>query len=180
MSIARLRDLAHYICWKCDDPAKLGSTKLNKVLWLSDLLSYRLRGRAITGAEYTKRQFGPVPRMIMIARSELVSSGKIFERQDQIAGFQGVHFIALEKPDLSDFLQEEIEIVDSVISEICENHTATSISHFSHDLIWRAAKMGEVIPQFAWLASTPGELGEEDYNWADSVIDRIEGRATLS
>ena len=37
----KFKNLVHYICWKCSgDPTVLGSVKLNKALWLSDLVSY--------------------------------------------------------------------------------------------------------------------------------------------
>ena len=87
----------------------------------------------------------------------------------------GIHFAALEKPDTSVFSPKDLEIVDSVIAEICEKHTATSISELSHDAVWAAARMGEVIPMYAWLAGTPGELTEDDYSWANAKIEEREG-----
>jgi len=175
MSNLKLKQLTHYVVWKCEDPAKLGATKLNKVLWLSDLLAYKVNGTSITGTEYVKRQFGPVPRSILVARRELVAEKKLHERTDVIAGMTGMHFTALERPDTSVFSPKELEIVDSVLSEICENHTATSISEYSHDAVWGAAKMGEVIPMFAWLAGAPAELSDDDFVWADTIIADIEG-----
>ena len=38
----------------------LGSIKLNKVLWFSDITAYLHLGEPITGETYLKRQFGPV------------------------------------------------------------------------------------------------------------------------
>jgi hypothetical protein len=177
MTLEKLRELTHYVCWKCDDPSNLGATKLNKVLWLSDIMSYRLHGEPITGATYVKRQFGPVPKMMLTVRRDLVSSGAVYERIDAIGGLEGVHFIALSKPKTEMFSPREMEIVDAVIDDICNNHTAASISAFSHDVVWHAARIGEEIPYFAWLASTPGELTAEDFAWADKTIAEIEGYA---
>lgn len=175
MSNIKLKQLAHYVCWKCEDPSKLGATKLNKVLWLSDVLAFKVNGLSITNSEYVKRQFGPVPKQILVVRQELVAEKKIHERHDDIGGMTGVHFTALQRPDTSLFSLKELEIVNSVLDEICEKHTATSISEFSHDAVWAAARMGESIPMFAWLAGTPGELSDDDFVWADSQIAVIEG-----
>jgi hypothetical protein len=58
----RLPDLLHYVIWR-SDPAQLGATKLYKICWYSDLESYRLKGKAISGATHYKRlQHGPVPK----------------------------------------------------------------------------------------------------------------------
>ena len=175
MSTLKLKQLTHYVCWKCEDPSKLGATKLNKVLWLADVLAYKISGVSITGSSYVKQQFGPVPRSILAVRRELIAEKKIHERKDIIAGLLGVHFTALQKPDTSMFSPQELEIVDSVLSEICDKHTATSISEYSHDVVWQAARIGEEIPMFAWLAGASGELSPEDFAWADSVIESKEG-----
>lgn len=36
----KFKALVHYICWKVEDPRQLGATKLNKILWFSDVLTY--------------------------------------------------------------------------------------------------------------------------------------------
>ena len=58
----RLLCVTHYVIKRCD-PAKLGATKLNKVLWFADVIYYRRHGRTITASDnYVKQQFGPVQR----------------------------------------------------------------------------------------------------------------------
>lgn len=36
----KFKALVHYICWKVEDPRQLGATKLNNILWFSDVLTY--------------------------------------------------------------------------------------------------------------------------------------------
>ena len=55
----------HYIIASCDDPIKLGSIKLNKILFYSDSDMFFNTGKSITNDEYIKRQFGPVPKNIL-------------------------------------------------------------------------------------------------------------------
>jgi hypothetical protein len=45
----RLAGVTHYVIERCE-PAKLGATRLNKILWYSDVLYYRHHGCTITGA----------------------------------------------------------------------------------------------------------------------------------
>lgn len=174
MKESKLDALVHYVCARCDDPNKLGATKLNKVLWYSDVFAFVQEGKSITGTAYVKQQFGPVPKNILSARKRLVDQGAIVER-DALNWYPQKQFIATRPADISMFSSVEISIVDKVVDIICENHTAASISYLSHDFIWEIAEIGEEIPlSAAAFGSNIGELDEDDMAWAHSEIDRIE------
>ena len=167
--------LVHYVCERCDNPSKLGATKLNKVLWYSDVWAFAQDGRSITNAVYVKRQFGPVPKNIRIARYRLQESGAILERDFVNHGLMQVQFISLKPADVSMFTASQISLVDSVLEEICSNHTASSISNLSHDFIWESAQIGEEIPMSAAaFGGNFGEIDEDDIAWAKIEIDRID------
>jgi len=171
----RLDALVHYVCARCENPSRLGATKLNKVLWYSDVFAYAQEGRSITGAVYVKRQFGPVPKNIMGARNRLVASGAMVERKAMVHGYPQVQFIALQPADISGFTANQISLVDSVVEAICSNHTAASISNRSHDFVWESAEIGEEIPMAAAaFGGNVGEIDEDDVAWARKEIDRID------
>ena len=161
----KFKILVLYICSKCD-PKELGSTKLNKVLWYSDMISYLSFQKPITGEVYVKRQFGPVPKHILAIIDKMESEGQIVTRDAVVFGYGKKEYIALEKPDLASFTADEISMVDDLIEIICKGHTAKEISETSHDGIWELAEMGEEIPYHAFLASKIGEIDEEDVKWA--------------
>jgi hypothetical protein len=165
-----LKELTHYVCWKVGDPAKLGATKLNKTLWFSDTIAYRLSGRSITGAAYVKRQFGPVPKRILPVLQELATEGKIAIRQRQHFSYPQREFVALQPAGRAAFSEDDRDIIDQVIAWVCNEHTAVSISELSHDRIWEAAEEGEELPIFAVLGAAEGEITDADKAWADSVI----------
>lgn len=169
----KLHALTHYIISKCENPVHLGATKLNKILWFTDALSFIQTGKSITNADYEKRQFGPVPKNIMTVKSLLKERNYIFEREGTYNGYPQKQFVSLAHPDISEFSAEEISLIDGVIKEICENHTAVSISEKSHDIIWDAAQIGEEIPMYAVLASRQGELSGSDMNWGKSQAMRL-------
>jgi hypothetical protein len=74
------------------------------------------------------------------------------------------------------FTREEISIVDLVIGEVCNEHTAKSISKISHDAIWEMAEIGEDLPFYTVLAEQ-GEITEEDVAWADTKIAELQKAA---
>ena len=171
----KLDSLVHYVCARCENPSKLGATKLNKVLWYSDVFAFAQEGQSITGATYIKRQFGPVPKDILGARRRLEQSGATVERKALHHGYQQVQIIAVKPVDMSEFSASQISLVDTVIEAICSSHTASSISSLSHDIVWESAEIGEEIPMAAAaFGGNRGEIDEDDVVWARNEIDRIE------
>lgn len=166
----KFQNLMLYILGKCEDHRSLGATKLAKILWYADANHYIQHGKSITGAVYEKRQFGPFPKGNMQACKALESSRKIFVQESPSYGDASPEtlFIALEKPQMDSFTAEEISLVD----DICNNHTATSMSDPSHDIIWDAATIGEEIPLRAVWASRIGELTGDDIEWAKQQIEK--------
>jgi hypothetical protein len=63
------------------------------------------------------------------------------------------------------FTPEEKVVVDKMIDFVCDEHTATSISEFSHDHVWKAAREGEEIPYITVFVN-PGKITQEDRDWA--------------
>lgn len=165
---AKFKAMVHYVIWKCADGSKLGATKLNKILWLSDMKYYMLNGRPISGASYTKQQFGTVPKPIMPIREELESEGAIRIWRDR--SFAGSHgkdvFLAKTRPDLSAFTADELSTLDYWIAHVCHEHTAASISEETHDYVWEIAAIGETIPMYAVFATRLREPNDEEIAWA--------------
>ncbi len=62
-------------------------------------------------------------------------------RESDYFGKPKREFISLEPADDSLFSDDELDIVNQVIRVVCGEHTATSISDLSHDVIWEAAEM---------------------------------------
>jgi hypothetical protein len=168
----KFNNLVHYICHQCEDTATLGATKLNKVLWFSDLYSYLMFGKPITGEKYVKRQHGPVPAHILRAIEKLEYDKKIVTRDSKYFGYNKRDYVSIKKPVLSEFNADEISLVGDMIDIICANHTACSISLTSHDKIWELAEIGEEIPYNTVFASHLGEINEEDIAWAQEQLEK--------
>jgi hypothetical protein len=169
----KFKALVHYICWKCQDPTKLGSVKLYKTLWRSDFNSYLELGTPITGSVYVKRQYGPAPYSVLPFIKELEQEGKISTREVEYYGYSKMEFFALQRPEISIFTPEEISLVDGEIQYVIEEHTATSISKESHDEIWEMARIGEEIPYFT-VFSKAAEITDSDVEWAKMKIEELQ------
>lgn len=165
----KFKSLVHYICHMADLD-KLGATKLNKILWYSDIQSYINRGVTITGEAYRKEQWGPVPNDILRALDDLSREGKLIIREKPFHGEMKREYITLADPDIQAFTADEISLVAQITHIICHHHTAKSISKKSHDRIWELAEIGEEIPYHAIYGAPLGEIKQEYIEWAKSAI----------
>jgi Protein of unknown function (DUF4065) len=166
----KFTDLVHYICAKVTDPSLLGAIKLNKVLWFSDTIAFAEIGESITGVQYIKQKFGPVPKPILPVINGLVRDGILRVEEVFYYGHSKRQFVSVREPVTSSFTEKQLQIVDFVIAAITTRHTAASISDLTHDDIWKLAQIGEEIPHKAMFASKLGEITENDIAWAKSRL----------
>lgn len=168
----KFKRLFHYIVWRTNDPAKLGATKLNKILWFSDARAHIMYGKAITGETYIRREHGPVAKHYWDVCKELEVANLITHwKAGLYSHFQDV-FRTNIAPDMTGFTDDEMQIVDHFWRDITEHHTATSISEKSHDYGWEIAKMGEPLPYHAILAERGREPRGDELEWAKEVVKR--------
>jgi hypothetical protein len=165
----KFSEAVHYICSK-SDVDKLGAIKLNKILWFSDTLNFLVEGESITGEDYIKRQFGPVPKHILTVLEELEITGKLCINDKTLYGLTKKEYLSIEQPKLNLLLSHEISIIDDMIDRIGDGHTAHSISELTHDEIWEMADIGEVIPYETVLVATLGEIDETDIEWVNDIL----------
>jgi len=152
----RLKELILYIARKCADDPRFGATKLNKILFYSDFLSYALHGEPITGVAYIKLPKGPAPKPLVPVREEMKEKGDIIIEQRERYGLPQQRIIALRAPDLSKFSAENISLVDDVI-QILWGRSAKAVSDLTHGYRgWKIAADKEEIPYEAVFLSNEG------------------------
>jgi len=177
MASRKFKAMVHYVVASCDDPQRLGATRLNKICWYADTLAYRFNGETITGETYVKRKHGPVPKSILPAIRELESEKKIYVREHHFLPSRKIRlFVLLQEPDVSVFGADEREIINFVVDHVCDKHTAASISELSHNVIWEAANEGEEIPMSATLVAEPAALTLAVSDWANHVVRKASGQ----
>jgi len=169
METDKFKDLVHFIVHECSNhPEQLGSTRLNKVLWYTDVIAYKMNGEAITKETYIKAQGGPVPKHILNTIQKLGKEGKITV-QEPVYKFDPRKYISIVPPAALALSDDEKALAIHVLNAV-RGFSASDISETTHDIIWAAATMGEEIPLFATLAANEGVITEEALSWADDVI----------
>lgn len=126
-------------------PDRLGAVKLHKVLYFLDMIFFAQSGRAVTGAEYRKRPFGPTCVPLLPTLSEMERDGSIRITETDYFGLRKKEFAALVSPDYDRLAPQEIALLDEVIDFVCNRNSARTISELSHQLPWELAEFGGVI-----------------------------------
>lgn len=126
LSLGRLKNVLLYVLEHCSE---VWCTKMNKLLFYVDFLSYRENGMAITGLTYRAFDYGPVPERWDVLYSEFPEI-----RQDLriIGDFEGSVLVSDSKADMTLFSDME----KNVMKTICEKFgrcTSMEISQISHN-----------------------------------------------
>ena len=125
VSTTRLKNLLLYVLGKMGETYQ---TKMNKVLFYIDFLSYRERGMAISGLAYNAIEFGPVPQRwdrVYSAFDEIEEKLRLVQNQECVS------LEATSKADMSGFTEQEMAIIDEVCAKV-KNMTSRAISKMSH------------------------------------------------
>ena len=166
----KLKELILYISERSQDDPHYGGVKLNKLLFFADFYAYARLGKPITGAEYMREKFGPIPKRLIPARDELIAEGALAIQNTQLSrAAVRKRPVSLRSAVLGLFSAEEIAIVEWVIRQL-RRANATRISDHTHTFaLWLAAKDGETIPYEAMFVS--------DSKLTDAEIERGRGLA---
>ena len=124
-STNRLKNLLLYVI---EQMGEVFQTKMNKVLFYIDFLSYREGGMAISGLAYNAIEFGPVPQRwdrVYSAFDEVVPRPRLVRDQESIA------LTASAEADMSCFTEQERAIIDTVCAKM-KGLSAHDISELSH------------------------------------------------
>jgi len=173
----KLRELILYLAEKCQDDPDYGATKLNKLLYMIDAFGYAQLGQPVTGVEYMKQEYGPVPRRLVPVKKAMIADRDAVEVERAARGvaYRQKRLIALRPANLSMFAPEEIAHIDEIV-RACSSATTTQLSALTHTWLgWKMARaIGDPIPYSAiFLSETPpsdyerGRAKEltEKYGW---------------
>lgn len=145
LKVDKFKDILLYILEKCAGKPNIGETLLYKLLYFSDFNYYEIYEEHLTGAEYRKLPFGPVPQKLDSIIKQMIASKMIERFKTEYHGYPQIRYIPLTKPNLKNLKASEKDILDKVIEQYSD-WSASAISEYSHkDMPWLASKDGEVI-----------------------------------
>jgi len=145
LKLDKFKNVLLYILEKCAGKANVGETVLYKLLYFSDFNYYEIYEEHLTGAQYRKLPYGPVPRKIGTVISKMIENNQLKRIKTKFHKYPQTRYIPLIKPDLTILKASEIEVIDRVINQLSDYY-AGAISDYSHkDLPWKATEEGKVI-----------------------------------
>ena len=156
LNLKRFKNVLLYILEQCSGKPNVGETMLYKLLYFSDFNFYELYEEHLTGANYRKLQFGPVPHNIESVLEQMRLDKEIQVIKTVHHGFTQKRYISNVRANLKDISAAEVEVIDHVIDQFAD-WTASKISEYSHkDMPWKATPDGEFIDyELALYRETP-------------------------
>ncbi len=164
----RLRELILYLAFRCEDWEGFDPAMLERMLFQSDFLHFRLHGFPITGHAYRRGVLSPGPRSMGRILREMTAKGEL--RIMEEGHPDGVHARriprAFREPDLRIFDGQEIAMVERVIrfyranAKRCRENAGPG--HSGSDLLslpWELAAPREEVPYPLALLGTLSENG---------------------
>ncbi len=133
-NINKVENMILYIIKKVNN---VGKTKLNKLLFYCDFKYFKEYTVSITGINYIHLPLGPVPDNYEIIINDLIDNKKILNEEKiyhsfNLKSFSGEIYTHLTEPDLSLFNNNEIKVMDNVISNF-KSLSAKKIKNKSHN-----------------------------------------------
>lgn len=179
----KYHELIKYICARVQDGSKLSKTKLFKIMFFCDFTAYRELGESISGDNYIRQPFGPVPTHGNKELKTMIEKDKIAVSHTMYGGRSGKKIVTTQEVDLSVFTPHEVSIIDGQL-EYFKSMSAGSLSDLSHLFIgWQVVDDGENIPYGTALIQEdtgeefafPEEYIETAFTDAKSAFAKIEG-----
>lgn len=168
---AKLKAVVHYVCGRCE-PRELGTVRLNKILYLADMLHFIASSRPLTGAGYVKQSFGPAATQLPPVLKALAGEGKLRIEERDYFGFRMQDFIAVGPAVAADLSNEQQALLQDVVDFVM-GRAVNEIGELNTEIACRHAAIGERIPYAAALAFEPAAVSEADVAWAEREVRRL-------
>lgn len=164
----KLKEMILYISEKCSNQRAFGVTKLNKILWFSDVVAFKYLGNPITGTPYIRRDYGPVPKYIKEVKEELIQNKDLAIRHEQFFNRIQERPVHLRRAKVHLFSTDQLRTVDDVIAML-EDANADEVSELSHEKVWELLEDGEPMPYEAgFLSSKP--INQSDIDRTKALV----------
>lgn len=144
LSLDKVVDVIRYFA-AMPQVTNLYKVKLMKLMWYSDQLSYKKRGRAITGLVYQALPMGAVP----VGHASIINLKGVPCEEVDMGETYAYHFSLPEENDYPALNEEDREIMDFVIQKLGKM-AKKEIVAFMHK-------------ERAYMETAPGEIIRYDY-----------------
>ena len=163
LNMKKFKNILLYILEQCGGKPNVGETVLYKLLYFSDFNFYEIYEEHLTGAQYRKLPYGPVPQKLDSIINQMMEKGQLQRIKTEYHGYSQTRYIPLDKSDLTRMNAAEKEVIDQAINRFSD-WSASAISEYSHkDLPWKATEDGEIIDyELAFYRESPYSVRNYD------------------
>jgi transcriptional regulator with XRE-family HTH domain len=141
----KVKNILLYILEKCGGKPNVGETVLYKLLYFADFNFYEIYEEHLTGSQYRKLPFGPVPQKIESILNQMLKDLQLQRLKIIYHDLPQTRYIPLVKPDLMKMTAAEKDVIDKVVDRFSD-WSASAISEYSHkDMPWKATDDGDLI-----------------------------------
>jgi uncharacterized phage-associated protein len=156
LKVKKFKNILLYTLERCGGKPNVGETVLYKLLYFSDFNFYETCEEHLTGAQYRKLPYGPVPQKFDSLVSQMIEKGRLQRMKTEYHGYPQIRYIPLEIADLTEMTAAEKDVIDRVIDRFSD-WTASAISDYSHkDMPWKATDNGDIIDyELAFYRESP-------------------------
>ena len=145
LQVSKFKNVLLYILERCAGKPNVGETVLYKLLYFSDFNYYELYEEHLTGAQYRKLPYGPVPQKLDSIVLQMIDKGQLQRVKTEYHGYPQTRYLPLIKADLTELKASEKEVIDNVIQQMSD-WSAAMVSNYSHgDKPWKATGNNEDI-----------------------------------
>jgi transcriptional regulator with XRE-family HTH domain len=136
---------------------KMPKTKLAKMLYLADFAWFYSNSESMSGMQYRKIKYGPVPDLYFRAIDELEENGKIsIERKDDMLLISESE--TSKKQNLDMLSKNEIKLIDKISAKWKDKKT-NEIVYFTHNqLPYKICQQDEIIPYELITQQDPADV----------------------
>lgn len=162
----KIKNTILYILEKCGGKPNIGETVLYKLLYFLDFDNYELYGASITGMNYKRFKFGPVPcgNDYCCMVEEMIKNNQLKVISQDYYGKIQKRYIALKNCNIDIFKPSELKTIDSVIARLSDMN-AVQIEDYAHnDIPWRESQDGEII-DYDLVFCRNSQYSRRDYDW---------------
>ncbi|MBK9983892.1 MAG: DUF4065 domain-containing protein [Saprospiraceae bacterium] len=166
----KFKNVLLYILERCAGKPNVGETVLYKLLYFSDFNYYEMYEEQMTGANYRKLPYGPVPQSLDKMLNQMIDQGQLQRIKTEFHGFPQTRYIPLIKPDLTTLKASEVDVIDRVLDQMSD-WSATMISEYSHgDKPWKATAMNDDLNyELAFYRRPPYSVRVYEEDEADEI-----------
>jgi transcriptional regulator with XRE-family HTH domain len=167
--VQKFKNILLYILERCAGKPNVGEMVLSKLLYFSDFNYYELYKEHLTGSQYLKLPYGPIPKELDAIIIQMIDNGQLQRVKTIYHHSPQTRYLPLQKANLTELKASEKDALDKVIEQMSD-WSAQAISNYAHkDLPWLATQEGEEINyELAFYREAPFSLR----NYADEIEEK--------